>query len=93
MPYLALSWHQANNTSLKLDAVMKQLIEFCREARFIYDMMKLLGWQDRTKFRRKFIHPLLENGLITMSIPDKPKSPHQQYIITGTGVSILEKKS
>jgi ATP-dependent DNA helicase RecG len=44
------------------------------------EMMNFLGWNDRTKFRKKFINPLLEKGTLEMTIPDKPKSSNQRYI-------------
>ena len=52
--------------------------------------MKSFKWRDRTKFRNKFIHPLLEAELIKMTIPDKPQSPNQQYVITEKGEGLLK---
>jgi len=52
--------------------------------------MESLKWKDRTKFRNKFIHPLLETELIKMTIPDKPQSPNQQYVIAEKGKELLK---
>lgn len=52
--------------------------------------MGALDWKHRTKFRNKFIHPLLEAELIEMTIPDKPQSPNQQYVITEKGKELLK---
>ena len=52
--------------------------------------MEALDWKHRTKFRNKFIHPLLETELIKMTIPDKPQSPNQQYVITEKGKELLK---
>ncbi len=78
---LALSWHP--------DSEMQKLMVFCERARFINEMLDLLGWRDRTKFRKKFVYPLLEKGILEMTIPDKPNSPHQQYITTKSGLKLL----
>ncbi len=67
-----------------------QLLEFTREERSIAEMMELLGWRDRTKFRTKFIRPLLEAGLLRMTIPDKPKSRNQKYMTTEEGTKVLK---
>jgi ATP-dependent DNA helicase RecG len=43
------------------------------------------GRTDRTKFRDQVVAPLLEAGLIEMTIPDKPRSSKQQYRTTDAG--------
>ena len=52
--------------------------------------MKIFKWQNRTKFRNKFINPLLEEKFIEMTIPDKPRSSKQKYVITDKGKKLLE---
>ena len=52
--------------------------------------MEKYGWKDRTKFRDKFINPLLKLDLLTMTIPHKPRSKIQQYVITEKGRQLLE---
>lgn len=53
------------------------------------DLMKEFGVTNRTKFRRKYLTPLLREELITMTNPDKPNSPEQKYIITERGKLLL----
>jgi hypothetical protein len=47
--------------------------------------MAPVGRADRTKFRNQVLNPLLEEGLIEMSRPDKPTSSKQTYRITPLG--------
>jgi hypothetical protein len=51
--------------------------------------MEPSGRTDRTKFRDQVIAPLLEAGLLEMTIPDKPRSSKQQYRITEAGRAAL----
>jgi ATP-dependent DNA helicase RecG len=51
--------------------------------------MKLAGRTGRTKFRNQVLRPLLDAGLIEMTIPDKPTSSKQRYRLTGEGKQIL----
>lgn len=51
------------------------------------------GRTNRTKFRDQVLAPLLETGLIEMTIPEKPRSPNQRYRITEAGrVALLTAK-
>ena len=70
----ALSWHQ-----------VEKLLEFAETTRSLRELMELLEWKDRTKFRVKYITPLLELALLQMTIPDKPNSSKQQYYLTAKG--------
>ena len=76
---LAPSWHQVN-----------KILEFCDNPQSIQDIMKLVQWKNRTKFRNKFIKHFLEKGLLSMTIQDKPNSPKQQYYLTENGKLFLQ---
>ena len=74
----ALSWHQVEKLMSALEFPLA-----------IKELMELLGWKDRTKFRGKYINPLIDIGVISMTIPDKPKSPNQQYYLLQKGSVLL----
>lgn len=46
------------------------------------ELQQALGLKDRKSFRERYLKPALEEGLISMTIPDKPKSKIQQYVLT-----------
>jgi ATP-dependent DNA helicase RecG len=55
-------------------------------------LVELLGVTkrtDRSKFRKNVLLPLILDGLIEMTIPDKPRSQHQKYRITLAGKEVL----
>jgi len=56
----------------------------------ITDLMAISGRKNRTKFRDQVLNPLLEEGLIEMTIPDKPRSSKQKYRLTDKGRVLLE---
>ncbi len=41
-------------------------------------------------FRKNYLLPALESGLIEMTIPDKPRSSKQKYRLTTAGQALLE---
>lgn len=87
---LAPSWHQVSTKLALSQYQVKTLLKFCKEERSITDIMEIFKWKDRTKFRRKFIIPLLKERLIEMTIPNKPNSPNQKYILTKRGKELLK---
>ncbi|MBQ7883778.1 MAG: Fic family protein [Phascolarctobacterium sp.] len=44
------------------------------------ELMDKLGLKSRDGFRRNYLRPAIELGLLRMSIPDKPNSKNQRYI-------------
>lgn len=47
--------------------------------------------KDREHFRNTYLEPMLTAGWLERTIPDKPRSPNQQYRLTSTGRALLEK--
>lgn len=76
---LGLSWDQ-----------VVQILKKSTKPTNINDLMKLFNWSNRTKFRNKYMIPLLELDYINMTIPNKPKSSKQAYITTDKGKLLLK---
>ena len=55
----------------------------------IGELMAIVGRADRTKFRNRILKPLLDAGLLEMTVPDKPNSRLQEYRLTGKGRALL----
>ena len=49
----------------------------------------ILGYTNATKFKNSYIAPLMEQGLVVMSQPDKPNSPTQKYYLTEKGKRVI----
>ena len=86
----APSRHQVGTKSvLEIEDVDKLLI-FCEEVRTIAEMLSYMSYSDRSKFRKKYIYPLLDAGIIQMTIPEKPNSRNQKYQLTAKGLELIE---
>jgi predicted HTH transcriptional regulator len=57
------------------------------------ELMAIDGRTNRTKFRHQVIKPLLEQGWLEMTLPDKPTSSQQKYRITPQGAAWLPKRA
>ena len=56
-----------------------KILEFCKTGRSTKELMDFLGLKHREHFRAEILNPMIERGLLLLSIPDKPNSPKQQY--------------
>ena len=68
-----------------------QVLELAATPRSLQELMEPSGRTNRTKFRDQVVGPLLEAGLLEMTIPDKPTSPRQQYRTTPAGRRLIDK--
>lgn len=59
--------------------VVMMILEFCKEAKSIQEIMDEFGFDSRTSFRRNYLTSMLKDGTLKMSIPDKPSSKKQRY--------------
>ncbi|HQK79642.1 MAG TPA: hypothetical protein PK621_08105, partial [Syntrophales bacterium] len=62
------------------DLLLALRAEMSREA-----LQSTLGLHDRKSFRERYLSPALADGLIEMTIPDKPNSRLQKYRLTDKG--------
>jgi ATP-dependent DNA helicase RecG len=51
-----------------------------------------LGLSHRPTFRKNYLHPALEAGLIEMTQPDNPRARNQKYRLTAHGVQLMKAK-
>ena len=75
---LGLSWDQV------------EILEKCLHDSPISELLAMAGRTNRTKFRDQVLNPLIDTGLIEMTIPDKPRSPKQRYRTTPAGLAVLK---
>jgi ATP-dependent DNA helicase RecG len=92
----ALSRHQVtgevtpeDGTKLGLSRDQVQILRNCLTEMAITELMAVVGRTNRTKFRDQVLKPLIGDGLIEMTIPEKPRSSKQKYRLTDTGRQVL----
>ena len=67
-----------------------EILHKCLSDSPIGALMKIAGRADRTKFRNQVLQPLLDAGLVAMTLPDKPNSRLQKYRLTAKGRALLD---
>lgn len=81
------SWGQVG-IKFNLEADTLQLLSYCLEPKTITELMEYLGWKIRTKFRQKYVTPLIDKGLLEMTVPDKPQSSKQKYKVSSKALDL-----
>ena len=64
------------------------IIENAYVPRSLVELMQFAGHSQRFYFKSKHLDPLMAAGIIRMTLPDKPRSPKQQYIMTPIGARL-----
>ena len=58
---------------------LKALLDFCKTPKTRTEMQEYCGIKSRNYFANKCIKILLNNGMLKMTLPDKPNSANQKY--------------
>ena len=56
------------------------ILEFCKEPKSLKEIIGFFGYKNARNFREKYIVPLVKEGKMKMTIPDKPTSKNQKYL-------------
>ncbi|UYU18458.1 MULTISPECIES: Fic family protein [Methanoculleus] len=65
------------------------MLRTCVAETSISELMDVTGRTNRTKFRNSVLKPMMQAGLIEMTVPDRPRSSNQKYRITERGRALL----
>lgn len=80
MSYLDWSAEQVSNQDTDQDKPVNRLIAVLgNEEMSAADIMNQLGMSHLPTFRKNYLSPALESGLVEKTIPDKPNSKNQKY--------------
>jgi ATP-dependent DNA helicase RecG len=67
-----------------------EILRNCLTEKAITELMAVLGRTNRTKFRDQVLKPLIDDGFLEMTIPDKPRSSKQRYRLTEKGRKMVQ---
>lgn len=70
---------KVDETENKSD-ITDKIINFCKTPKSRDEMAKEFDFSAMSYMMSKYVHPLLDNGKLKMTIPEKPKSKKQRYV-------------
>lgn len=77
---LVTSEEKVTKSVTKLTETVNDIIAFCSTPRSMTEIMEHIGLKHRYNVKHRYIDPLIDNGVLMMTIPDKPNSRNQKYI-------------
>ena len=61
------------------DKRISRILEFCKEPKSRQEIQDLVGMKDREHFRKTLLNPMIEEGLLKLTLPKSPTSKNQKY--------------
>ncbi len=58
-----------------------KILIFCQEPHTKAEIAEYCGYKNTKNFTHKYLRPLPDGGLLQMTLPDKPKSRNQKYVV------------
>jgi len=77
------------NLKNKLDEKSIDILAFCKHEKKRSEIFDFIGLSNQTKNYDNYILPLLEIGYLEFTIPEKPNSSAQQYVLSYKGEVLL----
>ncbi|WP_342675908.1 Fic family protein [Methanofollis sp. UBA420] len=71
---------------MDLDQKSAEVVRACMTEQSMVELLAVAGRTNRTTFRDQVLRPLLDAGLVEMTLPEKPTSGKQRYRATARGV-------
>ena len=72
----------------ELTGVQWLIVEHSDSPRSLAELMAATGYTQRPHFKAAHLEPLLVGGVIRMTVPDKPTSSRQRYVLTAAGLKL-----
>jgi ATP-dependent DNA helicase RecG len=73
---------------VQLSSTQWLIIEHADTPRTLSELLGITGYKQRPHFKAQHLEPLLAGCVIRMTVPDKPTSSKQQYVLTDIGVKL-----
>lgn len=69
----------AGQATPQVDENEIKIINFCIEPKSREEIQEFTGLKHREHFRKDILKPLIDKGVLKLTIPNKPTSPKQKY--------------
>jgi len=88
---MGVCWEQVGTKMGVSWAEIEKLFVALQQPKSMVELKDLYGWSNSTKFKEKYVNPLLKEKIVDMTVPNKPTSRNQKYYLTDLGYLLLAK--
>jgi ATP-dependent DNA helicase RecG len=91
-----LSWARDDHdlgAQVELSDIGRRILRMCAESKSTRELLDALGHKRRSGAFDPAMEVLLSSGLVAYTLPDRPRSRKQRYIITEAGRGFIEASS
>ena len=86
--FVATVWRRPGEVTSEDAGEVAKLVLICQGEMSRQELREGLHLKGDDNFRRLYLLPALEAGLLEMTVPDKPTSRFQKYRFTATGAAL-----
>lgn len=86
----AENWDQVRDQVRdQVNSKVWRILKYCEQARFRNEILTHIGLTNKSTNFKNHVYPLIEQQWLEMTIPEKPTSSKQQYILTEGGRKLI----
>jgi predicted HTH transcriptional regulator len=78
-----------NRNNVEVTPQVEKLLSILKKEMGRVEIMDIMGYRDKKNFVKNILNRAIKDGLIEMTIPDKPKSQNQKYRLTNKGKTLI----
>ncbi len=78
--FKVIFYNEKKKKSIKPEEIPAFLLEFCKEPRSIAEILEEIDIKTAKYLKTEYLQPLINEGSILLTIPEKPKSKLQKYL-------------
>ena len=87
--FLRMTFPASEQVTPQVTPQVEYLLKIFEGTHYRSELQEKLNLSDREYFRKNYLKPAIEKGLVALTIPDKPTSIKQQYYLTEKGEQLL----
>ena len=72
----------------ELSSAQWTIVAHADAPRSLAELMRVAGYTHRPHFKATHLEPLIAGGILRMTVPDKPTSSKQKYVLTQSGLKL-----